>query len=280
MKRKIFILIFLSLTQISKLFATAQYGDRLIIEKDTFWINSNPLEGYFDKKGNRTINGEDMQGSCTALWRGYVATWQIQNDSLFLVRIQTDYCDDNPIDLDVKKEFGANKAFANWVNQTIVQTKGELIQYVHMGYMSIYEQEIYRKFENGKIKNTKVKKYVEYNDKQILPAERKLSGTIKKLILKEITLNERKQFSEDSNCSINIIFSKNGEIEKIEMSYNKQVQNQMEEIILKKAKIALTNFPKLMKVTHERYYPPTINLFFSGHCLKMPKDRKYGCDEE
>lgn len=280
MKLKIILLIFLSISKITELLATAQYGDRLIIEKDTFWINSNPLEGYFDKKGNRTINGEEMQGSCTALWRGYVATWKLQNDSFFLVRIQTDYCGNNPIDLDVKKEFGTNKVFASWVNQTIVQTKGELIQYVHMGYMSIYEQEIYYNFKNGKITKTEVKKYVEYNDKQILPAERKLSDTLRKLILKEITIDERRQFDEDSTCSINIVFNKNGEINKVEMSYNMQVQNLMEEIILKKAKIALANFPKLMKVTHERYYPPTIDLFFNEHCLKFPKDREYGCNEE
>ena len=141
-----------------------------------------------------------------------------------------------------------------------------------MGYMSIYEQEIYYKFENGKIKNTEVKKYIEYNDKEISPVERILSDTIKKLILKEITLEERKQFNENSTCLINIVFNKNREIEKIVMIYNNQVQNLMGEIILKKAKIALANFPKLMKVTHKSYYPPTVDLYFSGHRLKMPKD--------
>ncbi|MBX7226349.1 MAG: hypothetical protein K1X55_09985 [Chitinophagales bacterium] len=280
MKQKFSVLIFLSLTQLSALFATAQYGDRLIVDKDTFWINSNPLEVYFDKKGSRTINGETVYGSCTALWRGYVATWQIKSDSIFLVRLQTDFCSNNPIDLDVKTEFGTSIVFANWVDNTIVQTKGSLIQYVHMGYMSIFEQEIYYKFDKGILKSTKVKKYVRYNDKQILPAEILLSMTLKNLVLKEITLDERAQFSEGMTCSLKIIFNKNRKIDKIEMSNNKQAQNPMEEVILKKAKIALTNLPKLMKVTHKRYYPPTINLFFSGHCLKMPKDREYGCDEE
>lgn len=280
MNRKIYILIFFFLTNFSKLFATAQYGDRLIIEKDTFWINTNPLESYFEKKGVRTINGEEMQGSCTALWRGYVATWKLQNDSLFLIRIQTDYCGDKPIDLDVKKEFGTNQVFANWVNYTIMQTKGELIQYVHMGYMSIYEQEIYYTFDNGKLKEKKVKDNVNYESKGILPAERKLSDTIKRLILKQITKEERRQFSEDSTCSISVIFNKNGVIEKIEMSYNQQVQDKMEALILKKAQFALKNFPNLMKVKHERYFPPTIDLFFSGHCLKNPEDREYGCNQE
>jgi hypothetical protein len=280
MNLRTLILIFFTLTQINEVFATAQFGDLLIISKDTFEINSNPLEGYFDKKGTRTINGEEMQGSCTVLWRGYVATWKLQNDSLFLVRIQKDYCGKNPIDLDVKKEFGTSNVFANWVNYTIIQPKGQLIQYVHMGYMSIYEQEVYYKFENGKIKNTEIKEYVKYNDKQIFPAERRLSDSIKKLILQEITIDERNQFDEESSCIVNVTFKKNGKIDKVEMIFNSEAPDLMEEIVLKKAKIALANYPKLMKVTHERYNPPTLDLFFSGHCLKSPKDREYGCNAE
>jgi hypothetical protein len=64
------------------------------------------------------------------------------------------------------------------------------------------------------------------------------------------------------------------------MIFNSEAPDLMEEIVLKKAKIALANYPKLMKVTHKRYYPPTLDLFFSGHCLKAPKDREYGCNEE
>jgi len=280
MKKQIVILSIFLIVQFSELFATAQYGDRLVIDKDTFWINSNPLESYFDIKGNRTINDEEIQGGCTALWRGYVATWLLQNDSLFLIRIQTDYCGDNPIDLDIKKEFGSNKVFAEWVNHTIVQTKGELIQYVHMGYMSIYEQEIFYRLENGVLKNTEIKKYVKYNDKRILPVKSILSDTINKLILKEITIKDREQFSDDNTCFIDIIFNSKGEIKKIVLGYNQHVQNKMEEIILSRAKKALTNFPKIMRVKHERYYPPTLHLFFNGYCLKHPKDREYGCNVE
>jgi len=28
------------------IFATAQYGDRLVVNGDTVWIHSNPLEAY------------------------------------------------------------------------------------------------------------------------------------------------------------------------------------------------------------------------------------------
>ena len=55
-------------------FSTGQYGDRLIIGNDTSWINSNTLEDYFKIKGERTIGKLKLHVTCTAIWRGYVAT--------------------------------------------------------------------------------------------------------------------------------------------------------------------------------------------------------------
>jgi hypothetical protein len=280
MKQITFLIFFLFVIQITKLFGTAQYGDKIIIEKDTFWINSNPLEEYFNQKQSRTINGIKIEGHCTALWRGYVATWKIQNDSLFLVRIQTEYCSENPIDLDVNKEFGTHQVFAQWVNQTIVQIKGELIHYVHADYMSIYEHEIYYNIEKGIIKEKNQKNNVVYNDKYILPAQKILFDTIKKMILKEITFEDRMQFDQEHTCFLVVFFNKSRNIEKIVTGNNNDTKNALEEMILIKAKKALANFPKLMKVKHKRYYPPIIELFFSGYCLINPKDREYGCEDE
>lgn len=77
MKRKTskYILALLVVLSTKQLFATAQFGDLLIIEGDTTWIVSNPLEGYFEIKGLRKIGNTEIQGSYTALWRGYVATY-------------------------------------------------------------------------------------------------------------------------------------------------------------------------------------------------------------
>lgn len=280
MKQITFLIFFIFVIQITKLFGTAQYGDKIIIEKDTFWINSNPLEEYFNQKQSRTINGIQIEAHCTALWRGYVATWKLQNDSLFLVRIQTEYCSENPIDLDVKKEFGTHQVFAQWVNQTIVQVKGELIHYVHTDYRSIYEQEIYYNIEKGRIKEINQKNNVVYNDKYILPAQRILYDTLKKMILKEITFDDRMQFDQEHNCFLVVFFNKSRKIEKIVTGNNNVTKNELEEMILIKAKKVLASFPRLMKVKHERYYPPIIELFFDGYCLKNPKDRDYGCKDE
>jgi hypothetical protein len=136
-----------------QLFGTAQIPDFLIYQDDTLAIYSNPLEGYFDKKGERTIGEIDFEKGfhCTALWRGYVGTWQIENDSLFLVNLETDYCSDNPTEIDLTKEFNSNRIFANWVSFEILNPFGKQIKYVHQGYESIYEYERGFEFVEGNL---------------------------------------------------------------------------------------------------------------------------------
>lgn len=282
MKRNILKYISMMLVVLSsnQLFATAQIVDLLIIEGDTTWINSNPLESYFEKKGSRKIGNTEMQGGCTALWRGYVATWELKNDSLFLVRIQTNYCGDNPTEIDITKEFDKKKVFAEWVNSTIIKPEGELLNYVHMGYMSIYEGEIFYSFKGGVLSKLKKKNYLKRDDNLTFPGLRFLGDTIKTIILKSISIEERKDFIEENSCRVFISFNSSGKIEEIGLSYTKQAETLMQKTILSKTKEALENFPKLMKVKHERYHPPRVELWFSGHCLKYPFDKEYGCDNE
>ena len=44
---------------------------------------------------------------------------------------------------------GQTEVFAVWVNGTLKIQSGELLEYIHMGYESIYETNVYLKFENG-----------------------------------------------------------------------------------------------------------------------------------
>jgi hypothetical protein len=142
-----------------QLFGTAQIPDFLIYQDDTLAIYSNPLESYFHKKGTRTIDEIDFEKGdyCTALWRGYVGTWKIENDSLFLVSIEIDYCSDTPIGIDITKEFGSKKIFADWVSFEIINPFGKQIKYIHQHYESIYEYE--RGFEFVKGKLIRINKY-------------------------------------------------------------------------------------------------------------------------
>lgn len=267
-----------------KSFATGQFGDLLIIGKDTVWIASNPLEKYFEKKGSRLIDNSELISNCTALWRGYVATWRLDSNKLYLIRIQTNYCGDNPIEVPLTKEFGSNNVFANWFSEIIVRPKGKLVQYVHMGYGSIYEEEIFYEFENGVLRNTRSSKYVIKAPNQIFPGEKYLQDTVRQIILKSIDSITRAKFDSNGYCNISIGFNENGIISCIEVGYacgyNRKPSNEMEKIILEKTITALKGFPRLMKVIHKGYRPPSLSLYFSGHCLIFPEDKKYGCNNE
>ena len=136
-----------------QLFGTAQIPDFLIFQDDTLAIFSNPLEGYFDEKGARKIGEIDFEkgNHCTTLWRGYVGTWKIENDSLFLINIEIEYCSDNSIEIDLREEFFSNKIFADWVSFEILNPYGKQIKYIHQGYESIYEFERGFEFVEGEL---------------------------------------------------------------------------------------------------------------------------------
>ena len=74
----------------------------------------------------------------TACWRGYIGTWEVRDGRLYLVKLQgrCEMLGDEPIP-------------ADWVSGWIRVPRGELLEYVHMGFESVYEEEIQVRFEEG-----------------------------------------------------------------------------------------------------------------------------------
>jgi hypothetical protein len=147
-------------------FPTGQVPDYLIINKDTIAIFSNPLKQYFELTGKRELIDFVGCGS-TACWRGYKAYWELKNDSLFLIRITSCHkdCGLEIQDANLEKMFGTNEVFAYWFNGEIIAPQGKLVQYIHMGYASIYEREQIFTFKNGKKIKVKIKSNKKLVDK-------------------------------------------------------------------------------------------------------------------
>lgn len=74
----------------------------------------------------------------TACWRGYVGTWEIRDKRLYLVKLQGRFVLD-----------GDEPLFADWVHQTLAVPQGRLVQYVHMGFQSRYESELWIDISGG-----------------------------------------------------------------------------------------------------------------------------------
>lgn len=152
---RITLFIIYSFLCLGKAFATGQTPDYLIIGNDTVPIYNNPLEQYFDKVGKKELI--DFQNPCwsTACWRGYMAYWELKNDSLFLLRITScvEHCGDEARDANIFAMFGNNKPFASWYNGTLTIPRGELFSGSDMGYNAIYEYEDKLLLENGVLKS-------------------------------------------------------------------------------------------------------------------------------
>lgn len=138
--------ILLSLTVITKTMATAQApeileydGKRVAMFEEPLW----PYHAAINKLNTSTV----MSTNC---WRGYVGEWKIENNKLLLVKINTG-SGEIPlhklfrpwyIRLFKKDSVEAGPIFASWYSGVIRVPQGKLLQYVHMGYESIYESEL------------------------------------------------------------------------------------------------------------------------------------------
>ncbi|MFC1824837.1 hypothetical protein ACFL9T_19180 [Thermodesulfobacteriota bacterium] len=132
-------------------FATAQFGDRLIYKGETVSIFSNPLESFFNEKNPRP--NRLFRASCSACWRGYVATWKIEDETLYLIKLVQGTCGSDAKEIQISRVFPERNApvKATWFTGTLRVPRGKRLSYVHMGYGSIFEKDLYLTFEKGKL---------------------------------------------------------------------------------------------------------------------------------
>ena len=74
---------------------TAQILEKLIYRGQTHGMASEPLKAYLDQTGVEihSLNPSDTWVYSTALSRGYVGTWEVMDDHLYLVNLVG--CDDD-----------------------------------------------------------------------------------------------------------------------------------------------------------------------------------------
>ena len=81
----------------------------------------------------------------TACWRQYIGTWEIKDGRFYLVGIKG------------KFKLAEDKAlFADWFSGTLIVPEGKILEYVHMGFDSVFERETHIKIENGVVVDTVV----------------------------------------------------------------------------------------------------------------------------
>jgi hypothetical protein len=173
MKRLLLTIIFTLFSGL-KVFATAQFPDKINYNGKEYNLNSNPLEVYFEKNPNKRPKSEVRS---SALWRGYVATFEIIDNQLFLKDIEIQYRDttskgsNNSNWKSVLNEvFDDQKNIqVDWYTGLLVLPQGKVVNYVHMGYGSTYQHYTILELNKGVLtqeKQFKSKAYEKFKEKQ------------------------------------------------------------------------------------------------------------------
>lgn len=117
---------------------TAQLSEILYYENERYAIDRYPLSCY------PYLPRESDFKSVSVCWRGYIATWEVIKNKLFLVRLS------GHGDFTMEKLFpGKDKVFAYWFTGEIGIPVRELRNYDRGRYSSGFFRNIYLDFECG-----------------------------------------------------------------------------------------------------------------------------------
>jgi len=176
MKKFVFLLVILFLSTIS--FATEQFPDLLIIENDTLYLKSFPLEELRLKekfKESPFEYYENIDFPHTGCYRGYVATWKVIDNKLFLIEIEK--VDSTHQKLNIEDYFNKNdykpslidgQIFADWYSDTLKQYDYSAYYfnsesyYLAVDYLKNPEKKIELIFSHGNLILNNIKKIDSY----------------------------------------------------------------------------------------------------------------------
>jgi hypothetical protein len=127
---------------------------------------TNPLEEYYkadsDKRPDFRIGPNT---SSSANWRGYVATWEIADNKLYLTKVASWLCvvfgepsTCKQVELlDIfPTEVADGKVLADWYTGVLRVPDGKQLRYVHMGYGSTYERDLMFEVRAGAVSQPSV----------------------------------------------------------------------------------------------------------------------------
>lgn len=127
---------------------TAQAAEILIHKGERLSLCETPLGDYLACAGS----GIKFEASSTALWRGYIGTWEIIETRHYLVALKgLQIQNSKPVDVELADVFPKfpQGLFAHWYSGELRCPRGKLLEYVHGGYLSTYEEDLFIKVDKG-----------------------------------------------------------------------------------------------------------------------------------
>ena len=153
---------------------TAQVPESLVVGGHRLSLYGEPLSQWL----STLESPPEWPRTATCCWRGYVGTWKVENEKLYLVNVEpfgaagqslagvagfaTFGSDTSAPAPSLQALFpeATGPVFADWYNGPLICPEGKPLKYVHMGYFSLYERE--RRFwvENGCIVSARLRDHV------------------------------------------------------------------------------------------------------------------------
>ncbi len=122
---------------------TAQASEVLEHNGVSLSLCSNPLSSYLDQRNF------EFQVVSTACWRGYIGYWSITENKLYLNNIEGYLKNGEKVSLKTIFPNHTGKVFADWYSGELRCPQGKLIDYVHGGYASTYEKDLFITIKDG-----------------------------------------------------------------------------------------------------------------------------------
>ncbi len=133
---------------------TAQIAETLHMNGEVHSLCAHPLGPYFELSG---IAPPFDDFYCTALWRGYVGTWEITNARLYLIGLKGWVAgQEAPVGMEMLFPGFPERVFAHWFTGELRIPQGRLLNYEHMGYLSRYERDCFITVRQGVITGERI----------------------------------------------------------------------------------------------------------------------------
>ena len=145
---------------------TAQIEERIFYKGDWETMSTEPLVDYLKTRPDIKFRLET-----SACWRGYFGSWKIKDDKLYLTDIEGFLVDVGEVDLNHLFP-NQDEVFAEWYTGTITLPRGEMLDYVHMGYYTLFEYDLLIEIKNGRVVKEEMRSNYEEYKRRLKKRER------------------------------------------------------------------------------------------------------------
>ncbi len=133
---------------------TAQIPETLHFHGEKLSLCGCPLGSYLRLAGIQL----EFRAPMTCLWRGYVGSWEIVDDRLYLIDLHGKLADGTDVNLATLFPDFPQRVFAHWYTGVLRAPRGKLLEYVHQGWGSTYEEDVFFAVRRGVVQAVKVQR--------------------------------------------------------------------------------------------------------------------------